>query len=81
MEFICIKLARMAQLFLACARKEIFNPLSIESCLHIKGWKTKFPKIGQDYALEFDIKYACVKGVCFNISELTNYRWNPNQDS
>ena len=56
------------------------GPLAMEASLHIEAWRTKYPKIGWQYALEFEVQYACVKGVCPNISELLGHRWNTNSN-
>ena len=43
-------------------------------------WRTKCPTSGQKYALEFDIKYAGVMGIAFNLSTLLHHRWNVSMD-
>ena len=55
----------------------VTSPLLVESFLHIHTWHTKYPTSGQKYALEFDIKYAGVTGIVFNLSTLFQNRWNP----
>ena len=53
-------------------RHFVNSPLPIESF--------KYPGSGQKYALEFDITYAGVTGIAFNLSTLIQHRWNPYVD-
>ena len=53
-------------------------PLPSESFLHIQTWHTKYPTSGQAYALEFNVSFAGVSGIAFNVSTLCQHRWNTN---
>ena len=46
------------------------SPLPIESFLHIQTWHTKYPTSGQADALEFNVSFARVSGIAFNVSTL-----------
>ena len=46
---------------------------ALETSLHIEAWKTKCPKTGWQYALEFEVQYASVKGVCWK-TKLVGHR-------
>ena len=52
------------------------SPLPLESFLHIQTWHTKYPTSGQAYALEFNVSFAGVSGIAFNVSTLCQHRWN-----
>ena len=54
------------------------SPLPIESFLHVQTWHSKYPTSGQHYALEFNVNYAGVTGIAFNLSNLYQHRWNTN---
>ena len=54
------------------------SPLPIESFLHIQTWHSKYPSSGQQYALEFNVSFAGVAGIAFNVSTLSQHRWNAN---
>ena len=52
------------------------SPLPLESFLHIQTWHTKYPTSGYHYALEFNVSFAGMAGIAFNISTLFQHRWN-----
>ena len=52
------------------------SPLPIESFLHIQTWHTRHPTSGQAYALEFNVSFAGVSGIAFNVPTLCQHRWN-----
>ena len=54
------------------------SPLPIESFLHIQTWHTKYPSSGQAYALDFNVSFAGASGIAFNVSTLSQHRWNTN---
>ena len=54
------------------------SPLPIESFLHLQTWHTRYPSSGQAYALEFNISFAGVKSIAFNVATLCQQRWNTN---
>ena len=54
------------------------SPLPIESFLHLQTWHAKYPSSGQAYALEFNVSFAGVPGKAFNVSTLSQHRWNTN---
>ena len=54
------------------------SPWPLESFLHIQTWHTKYPSSGQHYALEFNISFAGVAGIAFDVSTLSQHRWNAN---
>ena len=56
------------------------GPLAMEASLHIEAWRTKCPKRGQQCSLEFEVQYACVMGVCLNMSEFVHYLWDMNSN-
>ena len=49
------------------------SPLPLESFLHIHTWHTEYA-----YALEFNVSFAGVSGIAFNVSTLCQHRWNTN---
>ena len=54
------------------------SPLPLESFFHIQTWHTKYPSSGQAYALEFNVSFADVSGIAFNVSTLCQHRRNTN---
>ena len=46
------------------------SPLPLESFLHIQTWHAKYFSSGQAYALEFNVSFAGVSGIAFNVSTL-----------
>ena len=52
------------------------SPLLVETFLHIHTWHMKYPKSGEQCSWEFDIKYAGIAGIAFNLSTLTQHKWN-----
>ena len=54
----------------------LLRPDSIAATfLHIQTWHAKYPTSGQHHALEFNVRYAGVPGIAFNLSTLY-HRWN-----
>ena len=51
-------------------------PLPLETFLHIQTWHSRDPTSGYHYALESDVSFAGVAGIAFNISTLSQHRWN-----
>ena len=56
------------------------GPLAMETSLHLEAWRTKCPMAGWQYALDFEVQYASVRGICLNISEFTGHRWDTNSN-
>ena len=55
-------------------------PLPIETFLHIHTWHTKYPKTGEQYSLEFNIKHAGIAGKAWSIDTPIKHKWNANVD-
>ena len=52
------------------------SPCPLETFLHIQTWHSKYPTSGCHSALEFNVSFAGVTGIAFNLSALSQHRWN-----
>ena len=55
------------------------SPLPLETFLDIQTWHSKYPTSGYHYALEFNVSFAGVTGVAFNISTFASIGGMPTQ--
>ena len=62
------------------SEKFLGSPLPVKTFLHIHTWQTRYPKSAEYHSLEFDIKYAGIAGIAFNLSTLIQHKWNNQVD-
>ena len=48
--------------------------------LHIGTWHTRYPQFDWEYALEFNVTYALVKGFLFEVNTLLHHPWSVERE-
>ena len=56
------------------------SPFPSETFLYVHTWHTKYPKTGEQYSLEFDVKHTGIAGIAWTLATLITRKRNPSID-